>query len=170
MFSVSTATEIQAKRVNYSAPKAKQINGLLSSNGSAKASRTNATAKSRSSVLTRATKTRSNLAKTICERCACAPTPEDLEGFGRCLKGCLADVGVSPVMVTLCGATCAFGAVPLCAICVGVSVAVLEACVLGCAAYPGPSTVMDAARNKPVRKLLQAKLTRLPAKGVVYRP
>lgn len=60
-----------------------------------------------------------------------------LEGdsWWGCMKGCLADVGVTPYSLIICGATCAAGAVPICAVCLGVTVAVLEACGVGCALY-----------------------------------
>ncbi len=56
-------------------------------------------------------------------------------GWWSCMKGCLADVGVSPYSLLICGATCVVGAVPICALCVGVSVAVMEACGVGCVLY-----------------------------------
>lgn len=60
-----------------------------------------------------------------------------LEGdsWWGCMKGCLADVGVTPYSLIICGATCAAGAVPICAVCLGVTVAVLEACGVGCTVY-----------------------------------
>ena len=78
--------------------------------------------------------------KVICKGCGCAAMALDGElfGFGSCMKGCLADAGASYIAVVMCGATCVFGAVPLCAICVGLSVTAVEVCALGCAAYPGP--------------------------------
>lgn len=166
IFVASTATELQAKRANPSAPKRIQMNNILSSGGGAKASQiTNTTAKNRSFILKHSLKTKSDLTKLLCERCACATAAEDLVGFPRCLKGCLADAGVSSVTLILCAGSCAFGAVPLCALCVGVSVAVLEACALGCAAYPdGVSRVIDAARNKPVQRSLQTKRPQIPPK------
>ena len=98
--------------------------------------------------------------KTICGACNCAATDE--AGFPRCLKGCLADVGVSPVTLILCGGTCAVGAVPLCALCMGVSVAVLEACTLGCAAYPnGVGFVEGSARNSTKRAERKNQVARL---------
>lgn len=56
-------------------------------------------------------------------------------GWWSCMKGCLADVGVSPYSLLICGATCVAGAIPICALCVGVSVAVMEACGVGCVLY-----------------------------------
>lgn len=80
--------------------------------------------------------------KVISRSCGCSlAAPDDLDGsWGRCFKGCLADVGVSPVQVILCGAACAAavtgaGAI-VCAICVGVDITVIEVCALGCLAYP----------------------------------
>jgi hypothetical protein len=77
--------------------------------------------------------------KVLSKGCGCASaTPDSLElsGFRSCMKGCLADVGIGPYALIMCGATCYFGAIPLCAICLGVSVAVVEICTLGCAGYP----------------------------------
>ena len=83
----------------------------------------------------------------LLKRCGCSATaPDELGGFGSCLKGCLADAGASPLSIIMCSATCVFGAVPLCAICVGLSVTVVEVCALGCLAYPdgmkGPGILM----------------------------
>lgn len=60
---------------------------------------------------------------------------DDESRWGGCVKNCLADVGVSAYSLIICGATCVTGVVPICAICLGVTVAVLEACGVGCAIY-----------------------------------
>jgi hypothetical protein len=65
---------------------------------------------------------------------ACATTFAAV-GWLDCSGGCLRSWGVSPMSLILCGATCAFGVVPICAICVGVTVAVMELCAIGCAIY-----------------------------------
>ena len=57
------------------------------------------------------------------------------EAWGTCVKNCLADVGVSAYSLIICGATCLTPATLVCAICLGVSVAVIEACAVGCAVY-----------------------------------
>ena len=60
-----------------------------------------------------------------------------LEGdsWWSCMKTCLGDVGVSAYSLIICGATCITLAVPICAICLGVTVAVVEACGVGCVIY-----------------------------------
>lgn len=85
----------------------------------------------------------------ICAKCSCTTLAlDDAVGFPRCMRGCLADVGIGPYALIMCGATCFFGAVPLCAVCLGVAIAVVEACAIGCAAYPdGVGTVQNSAKN-----------------------
>lgn len=90
--------------------------------------------------------------KAISKKCGC-PLPNDGDAagsWGRCFKGCLADVGVGYYGLVICGASCAAawtgaGAI-VCAVCLGVSVTVVEWCALGCLAYPdgmkGPGILM----------------------------
>jgi hypothetical protein len=93
--------------------------------------------------------------KALSKGCGCAAVaPDDLAGFGSCMRGCLADVGVSAVSVIMCGASCAaagtgLGAI-VCAVCVGVDVTVVVVCAMGCAAYPkGFGMIMDANNSGP---------------------
>jgi hypothetical protein len=68
--------------------------------------------------------------------CRCAlRTDEGGGGWGDCFSGCLSSWGVSPAMLVMCGASCGIGAVPVCAICVGVSVSVATLCAIGCDIY-----------------------------------
>lgn len=73
--------------------------------------------------------------------CACsgtAATGRAAKGrvpYWDCTKGCLRSWGVSPIQLTMCAGTCAFGMIPLCAICVGVSVSVVMLCMIGCGVY-----------------------------------
>jgi hypothetical protein len=76
--------------------------------------------------------------KALPKACGCPAAPQELAGFGSCMKGCLADAGVSYYSIIMCGAGCFTGNIIICAICTGVGVAVVEVCTLGCAAYPGP--------------------------------
>lgn len=72
----------------------------------------------------------------VTKAAACAQDHMVVEGgWWSCMKGCLGDVGVSAYSLIICGATCVTGAVPICAICLGVSVAVIQACGVGCAIY-----------------------------------
>ena len=93
-------------------------------------------------VLERAARTDPKLAKAISKGCGCAAmTPDDLGGsWGSCFKRCMGDVGVGYYALIMCGAACAAAATGagaiVCALCVGVSVTVVEWCALGCAAYP----------------------------------
>jgi len=90
--------------------------------------------------------------------CGCSLLPDTSStGFGTCLKSCMADAGVSAYSLAMCGAACAaawtgVGAIA-CAICVGLSVTVVEWCALGCATYGGKDIgrIMEA-RNIKHRK------------------
>jgi hypothetical protein len=94
--------------------------------------------------------------------CGCPALPGGGAGsFGSCLRGCLAEVGISPYALIMCGAACAAawtgGGAIVCAICVGVSVTVIEVCALGCAQEGGKEFggLLDARnikhRKAPVR-------------------
>ena len=109
------------------------------------------------------------------KRCGCQP---DFQGgitvsYGACLKACLADVGISPYSMIMCGAACGIGAVPICAICLGVSIAVVELCALGCAAYPngmgggGKGIILThhAMPGRGISTPLRAKLKLRPARA-----
>ena len=78
-----------------------------------------------------------------------SPAGAPLPGFGDCLKNCMQDVGVSPYALIMCAVACALsetgvGAIA-CAICVGVSVTVIQVCILGCAQNGGKGVggIMD---------------------------
>jgi hypothetical protein len=116
--------------------------------------------------------------KVLSKGCGCAVVaPQEVEGFPSCMKGCLKDVGVTPVQIIMCGAACAaaetgIGAI-VCAVCVGVDVTVVITCAMGCAAYPGPypgggGRAMVISRNTrsghPDRVPRRAKLTAQPAR------
>ena len=93
---------------------------------------------------------------------------EDRSGGWSCLKRCVGEVGVSPLQLIGCGVSCigagtGIGALA-CAVCVGVSVTVIQTCAVGCAIWGRDeiSIEEDAAWNTrqqraPVRSL-QAKL------------
>jgi hypothetical protein len=103
-----------------------------------------------------------------------AGVPQDFAGgFWGCLKGCMADVGVSAYSMIMCGVACAaaetgIGAV-VCAVCVGVSVTVIEVCALGCGTHGRIAMVESQVRNIKPRRTnsgsLQAKLRRQPARA-----
>jgi len=116
--------------------------------------------------VTRITKTNPKLAKALTKGCGCSVAqPDDLEGWGSCFKNCLRDVGISPYALIMCGAACGAAAsgagAVVCAICVGVSVTVVEWCALGCAAFPdggkdhGTLMGKNLNRRTPKRGLLQ---------------
>jgi hypothetical protein len=44
---------------------------------------------------------------------------------------------VSIVQLSICGATCALGAIPLCAFCLGVDISLIMLCSIGCGVYSG---------------------------------
>jgi hypothetical protein len=111
--------------------------------------------------------------KVLSKGCGCAAVaPQDLMGFKSCMKGCMADVGVTAVSIIMCGAACAaagtgIGAI-VCAICVGVSVTVIEVCAMGCAGYPHGFGLLDARGIKSRHATsgsLQARLRLQPARG-----
>lgn len=91
--------------------------------------------------------------KVITKGCGCAaamPQGWAGSGFWSCMKGCLADAGISSYSILMCGAACAgaetgIGAI-VCAICVGASITVAEVCALGCATHDGKGfgEVMEA--------------------------
>lgn len=104
--------------------------------------------------------------------CGCPALPNGAGSFGSCLRGCLAEVGISPYALIMCGAACAVawtgGGAIVCAICVGVSVTVIEVCALGCAQEGGKEFggLLDArnirhqkapVRSSPGINLRQAK-------------
>lgn len=75
-------------------------------------------------------------AKALHAHSVCAVDDEySRSGFGSCVKYCLADAGVSPVSLVICGGSCATGNVVICALCVGISVTVVQWCAIGCAVY-----------------------------------
>ena len=80
--------------------------------------------------------------KVLSKGCGCtAVAPVEMTSFFDCMKGCLQDLGVSPVELIGCGAACAaaetgIGAI-VCAICVGVNVTAIEFCAVGCAMKGG---------------------------------
>lgn len=93
-------------------------------------------------------KSNPNLSKALANGCTCAAAaPEQLNGFVSCMKGCLADAGIGTYALILCAGSCYFGVVPACALCLGVSVAVVEVCALGCAAYPRSYRIIDTGRG-----------------------
>jgi hypothetical protein len=66
------------------------------------------------------------------------------DAYWNCVKGCLRSWGVSAVQIALCAGVCAFGGIPLCALCIGVDVSVLMLCMIGCDVYSGnPGTGGD---------------------------
>ena len=105
--------------------------------------------------------------------CGCESVALDESGagsFASCMRGCLVDAGASYFAVIMCGGSCAFGAVPLCALCLGLTITAVEVCALGCAAYPGPYHVKGfmargIKRRHATSGSLQAKLRLQPAKG-----
>ncbi len=65
-------------------------------------------------------------------------TPPTPGPWWDCVSQCMRDAGVSAISVTLCGATCVFGIIPLCAICFALHATAFTFCATGCAAYaPG---------------------------------
>lgn len=78
-------------------------------------------------------------------------------GFWSCLSGCMRDVGVSAVSLIMCGASCAaagtgIGAI-VCAVCVGVSVTVIEVCALGCAMGFADHPALEESQVKNLKRL-----------------
>lgn len=71
-----------------------------------------------------------------------------------CMKGCLRSWGVSPIQLALCGAACAFGIIPLCAICLALDASVFMLCANGCAVYASNINTSDEGHEPIlVRKL-----------------
>lgn len=104
--------------------------------------------------------------KLTTEGCGCAVgAPQGATGFGSCLRSCMADAGVSAYSLIMCGAACAaaetgIGAI-VCAICVGVTITVVQVCALGCATKGGKGFGEMEARAIKHR---HAPLGSLPAK------
>ena len=71
-----------------------------------------------------------------------------------CMKGCLRSWGVSPIQLALCAATCAYGLIPICAICLALDASVFMLCASGCAVY-STSIITSDEGHEPilVRKL-----------------
>lgn len=74
--------------------------------------------------------------------CSCSPcmvknslSPPTPGPWWDCTSECMRDAGVSPIAIALCGATCVFGVVPLCAICFALHATAFTFCATGCAAY-----------------------------------
>ncbi len=107
--------------------------------------------------------------KLLSREALCAALgPEERAGFGSCFMGCVRDVGISPVQLIACGVSCAaagtgVGAV-VCAVCLGVSVTVINTCALGCGLYGREDILFEEniARNqrksRAPSRTLQAKL------------
>jgi hypothetical protein len=74
-------------------------------------------------------------AATKIRGCHCALREESGGGWANCFSGCLSSWGVSPAMLIMCGGSCGLGAVPVCALCVGVSVSIATLCAIGCDIY-----------------------------------
>lgn len=101
--------------------------------------------------------------KSLTGGCGCAvgtPGQEVAAGWGSCFKGCLQDAGASPMAIIMCGVACGVGGVVPCAVCVGVTVTVVEWCALGCATYPkGFGLLMKNLKHRHLdRPALQAGL------------
>lgn len=169
-FLLSATIETQAKTSNHPDANLDRGEKIAVSNGDlALRSVDAATLKTRLLRLIERKATRNpKFAKSLSKSCGCAvAAPDDADGFRSCMAGCLKDVGVSPYAIIICGATCVTGS-PLCAICLGVGLTVVEVCALGCAAYPGPYTAQDLARIKRRHATvgaLQARLRTQPARG-----
>ncbi len=98
---------------------------------------------------------------------------EERVGFGSCVKNCLKDVGISAFALIGCGVSCAMawtGAAALpCAVCLGVSITVLNTCALGCSLYGREEILIEESLTRNQRKSraptrsLQAKLRLKPA-------
>ena len=93
--------------------------------------------------------------------CSCAATKGRTAGSNgsvwSCIAGCLRSWGVSVVQFSICAGTCAFGIIPLCAICVGVDVSIVMLCSIGCGVYAGTHTPIEDDHmpyqvRKPQRK------------------
>jgi hypothetical protein len=107
--------------------------------------------------------------------CGCSAVAPDAagSGFWTCLKHCMADAGVSAVSMIGCGASCAaaetgVGAI-VCAVCVGVSVTVIEVCAIGCVMNGGKGfgALMEARairHRQATSGSLQAKLRLQPTR------
>jgi hypothetical protein len=118
--------------------------------------------------------------KVISKGCGCpagAGTGTPSPGFGQCLKNCMADSGISANSLIMCGASCALsetgvGAI-MCAICLGISVTVVEVCAFGCAAYGGrdiggllgPDGMAKVKHRRSNSGSLQAKIHLPAARG-----
>jgi hypothetical protein len=61
---------------------------------------------------------------------AAAPGP-----WWDCTYDCMREAGVSAIALALCGGTCAFGAVPLCALCLALHATAFSFCSLYCATH-----------------------------------
>lgn len=174
-FSLSVTTQTHAQNESAGTMLTKPAIALVS-NGKKNASR-NMIAPERKAQLLRMLARTARLnpkALKLATGCGCvlaAPDDGTLSGFASCMRGCLQDAGASYFAIIMCAGSCAFGVVPVCALCVGLTVAAVEACALGCAAYPGPYPFYYASHSKRRQassRSLQARLLRLQAaKGKV---
>ncbi|HWN11774.1 MAG TPA: hypothetical protein VNO50_21285 [Pyrinomonadaceae bacterium] len=114
------------------------------------------------------------LVKVLSKEALCATlTLEERAGFGSCVKNCLKDVGISAFALIGCGVSCAMawtGAAALpCAVCLGVSITVLNTCALGCSMYGREEILIEESLTRNQRKprapsrILQAKVQLKPA-------
>lgn len=115
------------------------------------------------------TKNNPKMRRLLSKNVACvAFTLDERSGGWSCVKRCVGEVGVSPLQLIGCGVSCAAAGTGIgalaCAVCVGVSVTVIQTCAIGCAIWGRDeiSIEEDAAWNTlqqraPVRSL-QAKL------------
>lgn len=155
--SISPAPQIQARTANNHTRNLRRIDTKVPNKGDDQLRTTDGSNFRRGRVfrlLNRDTKLKAKSGACL-KYCACpaSPSPNEVAGWGGCFKGCLADVGVSSYSLILCAGSCYIGVIPICALCVGVSVAVAEVCSLGCAAYPTKSPQLESSRNnEPPRR------------------
>jgi hypothetical protein len=129
--------DVSTKETVVTPPVTEQINNL--NHGDVSKPRKNETANESTSASKKSVPIgKPSAAPTKACACTCtsstAPT-RPTAGWWSCVRGCLRDAGVSLVQVILCGAACATGNIPICAICIGVDVTVLMACAIGCDVY-----------------------------------
>ena len=117
--------------------------------------------------------------KVVSKEAFCATLAlEERAGFVSCVKNCLKDVGVSPLALIGCGVSCVMawtGAAALpCAVCLGVSITVLNTCALGCSMYGREEILIEEGLTRNQRKprtpsrILQAKVQIKPVLAQVH--
>lgn len=111
-------------------------------------------------------KMNAKLAKLV-TACGCtAAALQDSDGFGSCLKGCLASWGVNPANITACAGVCVVAGtgnpvgIGLCAACVGTTEWIVGGCAMKCV-WGGISWEQGLVKNQSPRQRSRSRGSRV---------